>query len=176
LSALNRSWRRGSGAPLVRIHPRRKISSPNGREESLGEGYYTHLSAVLEVRTYMNSSEERRSYQDVEQWMHSKGASKCPLCRLEAWNFTETRKVIVVGASGASEIGREPQVSRGQDLTGILSAIRNLRSDLMILRSQLRVIRNAAQTAALHELKCGNCGYVVFLDAKIIAGRAIRRT
>ena len=115
----------------------------------------------------MDRNEGRRSDQDVEQWMRSKGVSKCPLCRLEAWNFTELRRVIVISASGASQIGRGLQASRGRGLMGMIYA---LSSELRNLRGELRVIRNASKRSPLLEIKCGNCGHVELLDEKAIVG------
>ena len=113
----------------------------------------------------MDRNEGRRSDQDVEQWMRSKGVLKCPLCRLEAWNFTELRLVIVISASGASQIGGGLRALRGQGLRGIVSA---LSSELRNLRRELRVLRNASKRPPMLEIKCSNCGHVELLDEKAL--------
>ncbi len=113
----------------------------------------------------MEPSQGRVLGQQVEEWMLSKGASACPLCRQEAWSFDETRRVIVIDADGARKLGRHllNPLRHGEPLRG-------MRDHLLGLGNQLLQVRTAARTSPLLELKCENCGYVVLLDSKTVVG------
>ena len=95
--------------------------------------------------------------QRLKAWLEERRASKCPLCGEESWDFGHLQQVFLISSSGGAEIGREPPRGPGAGRPGPERQLRDL-------RSQLRVVRNAAANR-LVQLTCDNCGHVVLLNA-----------
>jgi predicted nucleic-acid-binding Zn-ribbon protein len=104
------------------------------------------------------SMDREQTIQTLRTWLEEQNASKCPLCREEAWEFDNLRRVFLISSGGGAEIGGE-----SEDWVG--AERQNVYPQLQYLRRQLRVVRNAAQLNRLLQLTCDRCGYVVLLNA-----------
>lgn len=93
----------------------------------------------------------------VEDWMESKNVSKCPLCGGTAWAFDYMDVVFTPSISTADIVA-----GRGHSRTDTSEKML-----LSRLREGRRILGNISGDPESHLIKlfCGNCAYVLLLDA-----------
>lgn len=98
----------------------------------------------------------------VRGQMRAKGATNCPLCDRQSWDFSRVRLVFLMDAKDTTSLGDDGRLKAAGPAIG--SSKSEAERGLAYLQRQLKPVRDAARKYPLAQLTCGNCGHTILMD------------